>query len=66
KPLTESGAIPVREFRQLETELPIAKIQLRRAEELLQLYADIEKNEPQLNPDYKAPAADEATNAKPE
>ena len=54
------------EVQQAESELKLAEIQLRRASELLQLYTDIEKNEPQLNPDYKAPAVDEATGIETE
>jgi len=54
------------EIQETESEVKLAEIQLRRAEELLQLYTDIEKNEPQLNPKYKAPPTDEATGVKSE
>jgi thiol-disulfide isomerase/thioredoxin len=54
------------EAEEAESQFKLAEIQLRRAEALLKLYTDIETNEPKLNPDYKAPPAEEATEAIPE
>jgi len=62
----EVGNIHISRFQQAVTKHRIAEFQLKRTAEILRLYADIEKNEPELNPDYKAPAADEATGVKPE
>ena len=39
----------------VESQKQHAEIQLRRAEELQQLYAEIEKQEPELYPVYKPP-----------
>lgn len=50
KRLVESGAVSVSEVTQATSDLAIAKINVQRAEELLKLYADIETQEPQLNP----------------
>ena len=64
--LAEKGAVPAEVVRQAESKYRIAEIQSKRTDEILRLYLDIEKNEPQLNPDYKAPPTDEATGVKTE
>lgn len=51
KRMAESGAAPVSEVTQAASDFAIARIKVQRAEELLKLYADIETQEPQLNPD---------------
>jgi len=53
KQLNETGNIPFSTFQQAVTKHRIAEIQLKRTAEILRLYADIEKNEPALNPDFK-------------
>ena len=49
--LFAKGAVPSTDVQEVESPLAIAKINVQRAEELLKLYADIETQEPQLNPD---------------
>ncbi len=51
KRMAESGAALVSEVTQAASDFAIARIKVQRAEELLKLYADIETQEPQLNPD---------------
>ena len=51
KRLAESGVVSTSEVTQAASDLAIAQINVQRAEELLKLYADIETQEPQLNPD---------------
>jgi multidrug resistance efflux pump len=48
--LADRGAVTVSEVQEAESNLAVAKINLARAEEMLQLYADIETTEPELNP----------------
>jgi multidrug resistance efflux pump len=55
KQLVEKGAASEFETDEAASQVQLAEIQLRRAEELLKLYTDIETNEPKLNPDYQAP-----------
>ena len=65
--LVREGCWPVNsKLTRQESQVQLAEIQLRRAEELLKLYTDIETNEPKLNPDYQAPPAETATDAKTE
>ena len=66
KQLVEKGVASKFETDEAESQVQLAEIQLRRAEELLKLYTDIETNEPKLNPDYQAPPAETATDAKTE
>jgi len=63
KQSTSKGWFTESEIGQTESQVKLAEIQLRRAEELLKLYTDIEKNEPQLNPDYQAQSAEAASDA---
>ena len=51
KRLVERGAVSASEVTQAASDLAIAQINVQRAEEMLKLYADIETQEPQLNPD---------------
>ena len=50
--LFEAGNIASSRFQEVESKCRIAEIQSKRADEVLRLYLNIEKNEPQLNPDY--------------
>lgn len=51
KQLFAKRVVPGTVVQEAESPLAIAKINLQRAEEMLKLYADIETQEPQLNPD---------------
>jgi len=55
KQLAEKGPVSKPEIDRAELQTGLAEIHRLEAEEMLKLYTDIEKNEPQLNPDYKAP-----------
>lgn len=47
----DKGAFSISEVQATESRLAVAGINVQRAEEMLKLYADIEIQEPQLNPD---------------
>ncbi len=47
----QQGAFSISEVQKTESRLAVARINVQRAEEMLKLYADIETQEPQLNPD---------------
>ena len=47
----QRGAFSISEVQKTESSLAVARINVQRAEEMLKLYADIEIQEPQLNPD---------------
>ena len=49
--LAHEGAIPSSDVQKSESRLAVARINVLRAEEMLNLYANIEFQEPQLNPD---------------
>lgn len=49
--LAEHAAISSSEVQQAASAVAVAKIKLQRAEEVLKLYADIEKQDQELNPD---------------
>jgi hypothetical protein len=49
--LADKGVVTTQEFQKASSEVSGAEIQLKRAEELLKLYVDIEAQEPELNPD---------------
>ena len=53
KRLDEAGYAPFSEVTQAASDISIAKIKVQRAEEMLKLYADIEAQEPRLNPDSR-------------
>ncbi len=60
----DQGAFSVSEVQRTESRLAIARINVQRAEEMLQLYADIETTEPELNP-ASLDAADSTKPASP-
>ena len=58
----DQGAFSISEVQRTESRLAIARINVQRAEEMLQLYADIETTEPELNP----ASLDAADSTKPD
>jgi outer membrane protein TolC len=48
--LTDKGLVSISELQQLESRLAIARINLRRAEELLALLANLEVKDPNAGP----------------